>query len=215
MGRYRWPDGSQGLFWHAVRMDEIARVDHLLQAKEWYKAAVSPSYDEVLREVSCRAEETESLGKLDIGALLAWKRLRADTKWMRGLMATPETVVREHTGEAFRWAREPDLPTPEAAGRARSALSPLDGFRTGDALASAVCVALAPERLAVYDSRAHRGLELLGFSLSNKPGRYRTYMELVEQCRAELAGQGHEWSAREVDLALFQLGQRVMPTTKG
>jgi len=32
-------------------------------------------------------------------------------------------------------------------------------------------------------------------------------MALVEQCRQELATSGHTWSARDVDLALYQNGR--------
>jgi len=67
--------------------------------------------------------------------------------------------------------------------------------------------AVAPHRLAVYDTRAHRGLTRLGLALDDRPGRYGRYLLLLEQCRRELAGQGHEWSARDVDLALYQLGR--------
>jgi len=60
--------------------------------------------------------------------------------------------------------------------------------------------------LAVYDSRAHRGLSRLSLQLNHRPGRYGRYMALLEQCRQELAASGQAWSAREVDLALYQLG---------
>jgi hypothetical protein len=46
----------------------------------------------------------------------------------------------------------------------RAALAPLPGFRTGDALASAVLTAAAPDRMAVYDWRAHTALHTLGVS---------------------------------------------------
>jgi hypothetical protein len=44
-----------------------------------YHANVSPHYDEVLHEVSDRIQTSGSIGKLDVGALLFWKRLRANT----------------------------------------------------------------------------------------------------------------------------------------
>jgi hypothetical protein len=165
------------------------------------------AYDEVVEQVSARAAEAGSLGKLDLGALTAWKRLRADTPWMSKLMDTPDSEVRRHTHQAFVAARDESKTVPEAAAAARSALSPLPGFTRGDALASAVCFAVAPHRLAVYDTRAHRGLSRLGLELDDRPGRYGRYLLLLEQCRRELAGQGHEWSARDVDLALYQLGR--------
>ena len=87
--------------------------------------------------------------------------------------------------------------------RARSALSPIPGFAVGGALASAVIYAVAPNRMAVYDRRAQRGIELLGLSLTAKPGRY---MAFVEQLCAETGNFGSEFSPRELDLALFTLG---------
>src|SRR5260370_40365519 len=62
--------------------------------------------------------------------------------------------------------------------------------------------------MAIYDYHAHLGLWRLGLRPDEKPGLYGRYMELVEQCRAELREHGHgEWTAREVDLALFTHGQ--------
>jgi hypothetical protein len=83
----------------------------------------------------------------------------------------------------------------------------------GDAIASTLCFVAAPSRMAVYDGRAHHGLALVGLQLDNRRGRYRRYMELIEQCRSELADRKHAWTAREVDLALFQLGERTRRTS--
>ncbi|RSM64908.1 hypothetical protein DMB66_18420 [Actinoplanes sp. ATCC 53533] len=160
--------------------------------------------------MTARAAEVGSLGKLDIGALTAWKRLRADTPWMGKLMSCPDREVRLHTEQAVIAARDDSKPVPEAAAAARTALTALPGFAHGDAIASAVCFAAAPLRLAVYDRRAHHGLHQLGLFLENRAGRYGRYLRLIEQCRQELADQGHVWTARQVDIALYQLGQ---PTT--
>ena len=169
---------------------------------------VGRAYDEVLEQVSARADTFGSLGKLDLGALTAWKRLRADTPWMAKLMALPDDDVRAHTGRAVTAARDESKSVPEAASAARSALYPLPGFGHGPALASAVCFAAAPHRLAVYDSRAHRGLSRVGLELAYGHGCYGPYMALLTQCCSELATEGHNWTARQVDLALFQLGHR-------
>lgn len=157
-------------------------------------------------QISDRAGETGSLGKLDVGALAAWKRLRCDTKPMGELMARSDSEVRQHTAQAGKAARDESISVAEAARQARLALSPLPYFRTGDAIASAVCFVAAPRPMAVYDRRAHRGLELVGLSLSNRPGRYGLYTGLLEDCRRELPEAGQDWSARDVDLALFRLG---------
>lgn len=84
----------------------------------------------------------------------------------------------------------------------------LPGAGIGDAFASAIILAAAPERVAIYDYHAHLGLWRLGLRLDETPGLYGRYMELVEQCRAELREHRcGEWTAREVDLALFTHGQ--------
>ncbi len=178
----------------------------LREALDAYKGVASPFYDEVLYEVSERAARRGSIGKADIGALIAWKRLNANTRWVAALMGTSEETVRGATSAAYAAARrEASLPT--AAGAARSALSTLPGFGVGDALASAVIVALAPDRMAVYDRRAQLGLERLGCTLTREPGRYSRYMALVEQLANDTKQVGMPLSAREVDLALYTLGR--------
>lgn len=178
----------------------------LQTAFEQYVRGASDFYDEVLNEVATRAEQTGSLGKADIGALVTWKRLNASTRWVTHLMDTPEAHVRQASARAREAALATQLSTEECARTARSALSPLPGFGTGDALASAVIHALAPNRMAVYDRRAQNGIELLGLSLTPKPGRYGRYMALVEELCAETEDSNLELGPREVDLALFTLG---------
>lgn len=53
--------------------------DKLLDAHTSYSAVASPSYNEVLNEIAGRIKAAGSIGKSDIGALLFWKRLWADT----------------------------------------------------------------------------------------------------------------------------------------
>lgn len=180
--------------------------ERLREAHAAYEAATSPAYDEVLHEVAHRIRTTGSIGKADIGALLFWKRLRADTTWVRGLMTMTEQEVREVTKKAVSAVNDGSLSVPKAAAAGRGALSPLPGFERGDALASALLLAAAPERMAVYDRRAQSGLETLGHTLSPAPGRYSRYMELVELLRSTATRHGDNWSARDVDVALYWLG---------
>lgn len=184
--------------------DVIAR---LVSALHGYNTSVSPHYDEVLHEVVRRVEEMQSLGKADIGALVCWKRLRANAPWVAALMACPDTEVRATTAVAVAAVRDATVPVGEAAGAGRSALTGLPGFIRGDALASAVLLAAAPTRMAVYDRRAHMGLEMLGIRLSSKPGRYRRYIEILEQLRQDIGAHGADWTNRHVDQALFWLGR--------
>ena len=198
-------------------MEPTQRVATLVAARQAYRDGVREPYDEVLYQVIDRVRDTRSAGKLDIAALTVWKRLTASTTWARRLMNTDDSVVHAHTAQAFSAANDAAKTVPEAAAAARSALGELPGFGVGDALASAVCFVMAPTRLAVYDDRAHDGLLQLGFDLDDKPKRYSRYMQLIDRCRGELSEQGHDWSARDVDVALFELGRerslRRRPTT--
>ena len=134
-----------------------------------------------------------------------WKRLRADTRWVRKLLELPDAEVREVTGPAVVAARRGDAI--KAAGDAREMLRGLPGFGQGTALASALLSAAAPTRLAVYDKRARTGLRKVELELTDDaPLFYARYMMLIEQCRAEGAEAGNQWSARDVDLALWILG---------
>ncbi|WAL71581.1 hypothetical protein OU787_08725 [Kitasatospora sp. YST-16] len=128
---------------------------------------VSVAHDAVLLEVSQRIAFSGSIGKSDIGALLFWKRLRANTRWAAALLAMPDEAVRRVTAPAVESMRDERLALAEAARQGRAALTSLPGFKNGDALASALLTAAAPHRMAVYDERAQSGLELLGLSLTS------------------------------------------------
>lgn len=183
-------------------------VAQLITARRAYDESVTKNYDEVFVETSERVRANRSVGKSDIGALLFWKRLRADTTWVTELHLMPDSEVRAVTHRAFEEvSKEPDAV--EAARRGRSELSALPGFSKGDALASAVLCAVAPERLAVYDRRAHAALAALGSDVGHKPGRYARYVaELVRLVDAVNKSEpGLRWTPRDADLALYQLGK--------
>ncbi|MDX3524860.1 hypothetical protein [Streptomyces scabiei] len=78
----------------------------LAAARQAYTDTVSPYYDETLQEVTRRACTSGSIGKADIGALLMWKRLRADTPWVAELMALADTDVRRATAAATTAAQD-------------------------------------------------------------------------------------------------------------
>ena len=182
------------------------RTNTLHLALNKYRESASPFYDEAIEDVMARAAQRGHLGKADIGAIAAWKRRNTITRWMRDFMSTADSAVREATATARDSALSTDGDIQSAASKARSALSPIPGFRKGDALASAVIYSLAPHRMAVYDRRAQVGLRCIGLSLTPKPGRYGRYMALIEQVIAEAERDGKPLSARDVDLALFTLG---------
>lgn len=170
-------------------------------------AVASQVYDELLYEVADRIKDRGSIGKADIGALLFLKRLQANTPWAARLQLWPDVQVRDVTAAAVAAVTDSSVDTAEAARRGRAALSPLPGFLRGDALASALLLAAAPDRMAVYDRRAQAALGLLGLKLTSASGRYSRYMALVEHLRDEASSRtGRRWTARDVDLALYSLG---------
>lgn len=184
------------------------RWSRLTEAHSRYLAAASSHYDEVFDEVSRRIQDRGNIGKADIGALSFWKRLRADAPWVRRLHATSEDEVRHLTGRAVDVVRNPALSLSEAAGTGRAALSVLPGFDRGDALASALLTAAAPDRMAVYDQRAQRALDMLNIRLSAARGRYRNYLALIENLLQDAPPEVRAtWRPRDVDLALYTLGE--------
>lgn len=182
------------------------RVKKLLAAYTSYSNYADGSpYDEVFLEVQAGVERSGSVGKADIGALMLWKRLNLSTKWARALNNMADRDVREITGEAIKLAREPLAPIPDAARQARQALVGLPGCRNGHAVASTILTAGAPTRMAVYDVRAIRALGDLGCPAPK--GRYGDYMEAVVGLLEEVNQTGAKWCPRDVDKALFMLGE--------
>ncbi|WP_244213573.1 hypothetical protein [Glutamicibacter nicotianae] len=178
----------------------------LRAAHHQYHVSTTANYDEVLFDVAERFATHQSIGKVEIGGLLIWKRLQANTRWAMDLMNVPDQRVHELTRDAYLAANDLSLSVPEAARAARSAFGSLPGFKTGDALASAVLLAAAPQRLAVYDRRAHHGLNLLGLTLTSGKGRYSRYMDIVEHLRHLAQSNAEAWTARDVDVALYKIG---------
>ncbi|MFF5651998.1 hypothetical protein ACFY8N_26730 [Streptomyces collinus] len=184
----------------ALAPDQWQRI---AAARQAYTDTVSPYYDETLQEVTRRASTSGSIGKADIGALLMWKRLRADTPWAAELMALADTDVRRTTGPATTAARDTTLSRCAGAQTGRAALAHLPGFRTGDALASAILTAAAPDRMAIYDRRAHSALHTLGITLSHAPGRYSCYIQTIDQLLAAAPAPIRTWTPRDMDTALY------------
>ncbi|MFE7161261.1 hypothetical protein [Streptomyces sp. NPDC057636] len=179
----------------------------LVPARASYLSDVSPHYDEVLWEIAQRTERADSLGKSDIAALVVWKRLSAQTRWVSQLMSLPETQVRAVTARAVTAVRDSTLSRGEAARAGRAIVWELPGFRTGDALASAVLTAAAPTRMAVYDRRVQHALNALGLTLTRAPGRYGRYMQLLGDLLDHRQRHADDWTARDIDTALFWIGK--------
>jgi hypothetical protein len=142
---------------------------------------------------------------MDIAALVVWKRLSAQTPWVTALMSLPDTRVRAVTERAVTAVRDTALPRSEAARTGRGIIWKLPGFRTGDALASAVLTAAAPTRMAVYDRRVQHALDTL--HLTPTPGRYGRYMQLLDDLLKHGAARADGWTARDIDTALYRTGK--------
>ncbi|WP_234332273.1 hypothetical protein [Streptomyces sp. NRRL F-5650] len=177
----------------------------LIAAREVYTRLAGGHYDEVLNQVAQRAQSEGSIGKADIGALLLWKRLRADTRWTYALMATSDAEVRRATAAAMTAVLDSSVSISEAARAGRAALVGLPGFTRGDALASAALTAAAPDRMAVYDRPAHTGLRSLGIPLTHAPGRYSRYIAALDHLLDHAPSPAHAWTPRDLDVALYSL----------
>lgn len=191
--------------------DEFAALcrqawDTLIPARAGYLADVSPHYDEVLHDVAQRTEHTGSLGKTDIAALVVWKRLSTHTRWVTDLMSLPDTHVRAVTERAVTAVRDTTLTRSEAARTGRGIIAELPGFRTGDALASAVLTAAAPQRMAVYDRRVQHAIDALSLTLTPAPGRYGRYLQLLDELLHHGPAHADDWTARDIDTALYWTG---------
>ncbi|MFB7501706.1 hypothetical protein ACFC09_44880 [Streptomyces sp. NPDC056161] len=191
--------------------DEFAALcrhawDTLIPARAGYLADVSLHYDDVLHDVAQRTEHTGSLGKADIAALVVWKRLSAQTRWVTALMSLPDTHVRAVTEQAVTAVRDTTLTRSKAASTGRGIIAELPGFRTGDALASAILTAAAPTRMAVYDRRVQHALDTLGLPLTPTPGRYGRYLQLLDDLLQHGSAHADGWSARDIDTALYWTG---------
>lgn len=121
-------------------------------------------------------------------------------------MSLPDTHVRAVTERAVTAVRDTALTRSEAAREGRGIIAELPGFRTGDALASAVLTAAAPQRMAVYDRRVQHALDTLGLPLTPTPGRYGRYMQLLDDLLQHGSAHADGWSARDIDTALYWTG---------
>lgn len=181
----------------------------------WMSVASTPAaktYDEVLCEVAARADRAHCLSKADFGALVVWKRLRADTRWAKALMETPDSRVQEVTHEAWVLANDESLLIPEAGRAAQVELWQLPGCGGSGAVASAILVALSPGRMAVWDRRAREALSKYGREPTVGNGRYQRYLEIVVELAADVterSGGSHLFTPRDIDLSLYHLADRV------
>ncbi|MBJ6613806.1 hypothetical protein [Streptomyces sp. I4(2020)] len=126
---------------------------------------------------------------------------------MTELMSLPDTQVRGVTERAVTAVRDTSLSRSEAARTGRGIIWELPGFRTGDALASAILTAAAPQRMAVYDRRVQHALDTLGLTLTPTSGRYGRYLQLLDDLLRHGAAHADSWTARDIDTALYWTGR--------
>lgn len=180
-----------------------------MRALDSYRSADSDdTYDETLRAVVKRAAAAQSLCKADIGSLVLWKRITASTPWAGALGMKPDSEVQRITGAAWHLANDTRLSTPEAGFAAFRELRGLPGLGGTGALASAVLVACAPDRMAVWDRRVSSALKAMGRRPKFGSGFYGRYLEVLNRLIAEELDGGTQspWTLRDVELALYVIG---------
>lgn len=116
---------------------------------------------------------------------------------------TGDTEVRAVTGKAWALANDESLPGPDAGLAAFRELRKLPGLGGTGALASAVLVACAPDRMAVWDRRVSSTLQAMGRRPEFGTGFYGRYLEELDRLiQDELGGEDQRsWTRRDVELA--------------
>jgi hypothetical protein len=175
------------------------QLDRLVGAIDEYSQR-NPYYDQTFAETGDRIRAAGYLTKLDVSALVFWKRMRIGA-WATDLLNLADDEIRERSAPTFA----EHLDTEERL----STLDLLPGFpKRGGALASAVLSAWDPDRFPVMDRRAWSGMEALFPRESLRPRTFIRYLELVNTIRAELVGKSARGNvtARDIDKGLFILG---------
>lgn len=186
-------------------IEEELHADVLRSAYRHFQTLAKESYDEVFTQVHELYIQNGAIGKLEIGALMMWKRLNLNTTWTARLNETPDDEVRRQTREALAILNANEDPT-VAMTKARTSLRVLPGFG-GPAVVSTVVSVADPVRFAVYDRNAHAAVvDVLGLQL--KKGYLGEYTSVVTRLRHLVGGNDAPWPARHIDLALYTLGQK-------
>lgn len=182
-------------------------------------------HDEVLIEVSQRVQQRECLTKADIGALAFWMRTDAGSGWVCELHRYPDAFVQEVTSRAFVAVQEGDIPAAGQRGclilRELSGLVPTPEAGSSLPLVSAILLACAPHRMALWNSRVEAGLNSpeTGPEIqapSGGDGQYGKYLDICERVAAQLTQTSYArlhrkvFTPRDADTALSQLGRQLM-----
>ena len=176
----------------------------LLAAVDAYDAN-SSVYDQVFAEIGQRIREANEAGKLDLAALIMWKR-SGQGSWVKDLLATPEPEVRAITRDAF--AIMGDLPVLRT-------LATLPGFTSQGPIATALMAARNPYDWGILDVRATNALACLGRPIGEKRGKTLRYLTEVRRLRDDLAKDRRGITAREIDKGLWWLDKFNPETPTG
>jgi hypothetical protein len=172
-------------------MDDLEVVDRLLAAMDEY----GPYYDEVFWEVGSRIREHGEAGKLDLAALICWKR-SGQGNWVRELLAQPDGDVRRNT----RAALVAGLNDQERL----DALAHLPGFKGKAAMATVLLSCYDPHEFGVFGRRAILGLTKVGRPIVRERGETFTYLRCVRELR-DLARRSRP-SVTARNIALWFIG---------
>jgi len=168
-------------------------VERLLEAMGQY----SPYYDEVFWEVSARIRGRGEAGKLDLAALICWKR-SGQGHWVSDLMEMPDADVRCHSRAAL------------AAGltdqQRLDALAPLPGFKSKYAIATAALACNDPDDFGIIDWRTLKGLKWIERPIVRGRGETLRYLGRVRELRDLTRGSRPRVTARNIDQALWFIG---------
>ena len=174
-------------------MDDEEVVRRLLDAMDQY----GPFYDEVFWEVSSRIREQGEAGKLELAALICWKR-SGQGHWVSDLMELPDTEARKRSHAAF---------APRMTDQERlDVLATLPGFKAKSAIATAVLACNDPAEFGVLDRRALDGLRRIERPIKLGRGETLRYLDRLRQLRDLVSVARPGVTARNLDQSLWFIG---------
>ena len=174
-------------------MDDDEVVGRLLKAMGQY----GPYYDEVFWQINAHICEQGEAGKLELAALICWKR-SGQGHWVSDLMELPDAEVRERSRAA--------LATGLTDQQRLDFLAPLPGFRSKSALATAVLACNDPDEFGVLDWRALEGLQRIDRPIKRGRGETLRYLNRVRELRDLTRGSRRSVTARNIDQGLWFIG---------
>ena len=176
-------------------MNDDELVTCLFKAMDQY----SSYYDEVFLEVSAHIRVRGEVGKLDLAALISWKR-SGQGAWVSDLMELPDSEVRRHSRASLR-GRLTDQ-------QRLDALAPLPGFNTKYAMATVVLACYDQDEFGVIDWRTLEGLDHVGRPIERGRGETLRYFHRIRELRDLARKVRPSVSARNIDQGLWIIGGR-------